>query len=144
MEITMGGHEDILTPEALDFVADLERDFWAGRRQLLDDRVERQQISRSWFWPRLLASAPGDWVIDPVPADLSERKVEITGPVDRKMMINALNSGASVFMADFEDATTPTWANLVEGQANLVDAYRRNASLETPDKSYRLNETSPA
>jgi malate synthase len=78
--------------------------------------------------------------VAPVPADLVERKVEITGPVDRKMMINALNSGASLFMADFEDATSPTWANLIEGQANLIDAYRRTLYLETPAKSYRLNE----
>ena len=80
-----------------------------------------------------------DWVIDPVPADLTDRRVEITGPVDAKMMINALNSGARVFMADFEDATSPTWLNLLEGQANLVDAYRRELRLDTGEKTYELD-----
>jgi malate synthase len=79
-------------------------------------------------------------MVEPVPSDLEERKVEITGPVDRKMMINALNSGASVFMADFEDATSPTWTNLIEGQANLVEAYRRSLALQTAEKAYRLND----
>ena len=140
IELTAGGHEDVLIPEALGFVADLERNFRAGRRQLLEDRVERQRELDRGFWPQLLASAPGDWVIDPVPDDLSERKVEITGPVEAKMMINALNSGASVFMADFEDATSPTWNNLVGGQANVLAAYRRKLRLDTAEKSYRLND----
>ncbi|CAN5244585.1 malate synthase A [soil metagenome] len=140
IELTAGGDEDVLTPEALRFVADLERNFRAGRRQLLEDRVERQQELDRGIWPRFLASAPDDWVIDSVPADLAERKVEITGPVDVKMMINALNSGASVFMADFEDATSPTWSNLVGGQANVLAAYRRELRLDTAEKSYRLND----
>src|SRR5438094_4250112 len=81
-----------------------------------------------------------DWTIEPVPADLHDRRVEITGPTDRKMVINALNSGARMFMADFEDANSPTWSNMVEGQANLVDAIERTIELETPDKTYRLND----
>ena len=82
----------------------------------------------------------GDWAIDPVPAPLQERRVEITGPVDRKMMINALNSGASVFMADFEDASTPSWNNLVAGQQNLIEAYQHTLSLDTGEKQYTLND----
>src|SRR3989442_6998216 len=80
-----------------------------------------------------------DWTAAAIPADLTDRRVEITGPVDRKMIINALNSGASVFMADFEDAHAPTWANNIEGQANLIDAVRRTIELSTPAKTYRLN-----
>jgi malate synthase len=136
------GH--VLTPEALSFVADLERQFGPRRKELLQARSHRQEHLDSGKLPGFLESTENvrksDWRVAPVPADLTERKVEITGPVDRKMMINALNSGASLFMADFEDATSPTWANLIEGQANLVDAYRRTLSLETPDKAYRLNE----
>ena len=81
-----------------------------------------------------------EWQVAPPPADLRDRRVEITGPVDRKMVINALNSGAKVFMADFEDANSPTWENCVEGQANLTDAIERTIELVTPEKSYRLNE----
>src|SRR5439155_10149287 len=82
-----------------------------------------------------------DWRVAPAPSDLDDRRVEITGPVERKMMINALNSGARVFMADFEDALSPTWSNVVDGQANLVDGVRREISLETADKRYTLNDT---
>jgi malate synthase len=82
----------------------------------------------------------GEWRVPPPPADLTDRRVEITGPVDRKMIINALNSGASVFMADFEDATSPTWANVVEGQKNLIDAVRRTITFDSAGKSYKLNE----
>ncbi|MGZ8756155.1 MAG: malate synthase A [Acidimicrobiia bacterium] len=138
------GFASILSPEALAFVADLERQFGPRRTDLLRARSERQERLDSGELPGFLDSTEevrrADWRVAPVPADLVERKVEITGPVDRKMMINALNSGASFFMADFEDATSPTWSNLIEGQANLVDAYRRTLSLETPDKTYRLNE----
>ncbi len=84
--------------------------------------------------------APKDFTVAPPPADLRDRRVEITGPVERKMMINALNSGARVFMADFEDANSPTWSNVVDGQRNVYDAVRLQIELETPDKSYRLNE----
>src|SRR5262249_46430567 len=83
----------------------------------------------------------GDWRVASAPPDLDDRRVEITGPVDRKMMINALNSGAKVFMADLEDALSPTWENVVEGQANLMDAVRRSLSLDSPEgKHYELNE----
>ena len=140
----VGGFGGILSPEALAFVADLERQFGSRRRDLLQARSDRQERLDRGELPGFLESTEevrrSDWRVAPVPTDLVERKVEITGPVDRKMMINALNSGASLFMADFEDATSPTWANLIEGQANLVDAYRRTLSLETPDKTYRLNE----
>ena len=136
------GH--VLTPEALSFVADLEREFGPRRTGLLQERSQRQERLDSGDMPGFLEATENvrkaEWRVAPVPADLTERKVEITGPVDRKMMINALNSGASMFMADFEDATSPTWANLIEGQANLVDAYRRTLSLETPEKAYRLKE----
>ncbi|MGH9892680.1 MAG: malate synthase A, partial [bacterium] len=133
---------DVLTPEAVGFVADLETRFGERRRQLLAARIKRQADLDAGVRPDFLPGAvrSSDWTVDPVPASLAERKVEITGPVDQKMMINALNSGASVFMADFEDATTPTWANLVDGQANLVAAYEKRLELTTPEKSYRLNE----
>jgi malate synthase len=138
------GVESVLSDEALAFVAGLEREFGPRRDLLLQDRAERQERLDQGELPDFLTSTrevrSGDWKVDPVPADLMERKVEITGPVDRKMMINALNSGASMFMADFEDATSPTWANLVEGQANLIEAYRRTLTLDTPEKSYRLKE----
>src|SRR5204862_6369203 len=81
-----------------------------------------------------------DWRVAPAPEDLLDRRVEITGPVDRKMVINALNSGARIFMADFEDANSPTWRNCVEGQANLIDAVERTISLDTGEKTYRLND----
>jgi malate synthase len=140
----VGGFSHILSLEALGFVADLERQFRRRRSELLQARAERQKVLDGGELPRFLDSTENvrkaEWRVAPAPADLMERKVEITGPVDRKMMINALNSGASLFMADFEDATSPTWENLIEGQANLIDAYRRTLSLETPDKSYRLNE----
>ena len=84
--------------------------------------------------------APEDFTVSPAPADLQDRRVEITGPVDRKMMINALNSGAKVFMADFEDANSPTWDNVRDGQRNVHDAVRRTIELDTPEKSYRLND----
>ena len=136
------GH--ILSREALSFVAGLEREFGPRREELLRARLARQEQLDLGDMPRFLESTAhvrkDEWKVAPVPADLLERKVEITGPVERKMMINALNSGASMFMADFEDATSPTWANLIEGQANLVEAYNRTLSLDTPEKSYRLRE----
>lgn len=137
--------EEVLTPEALAFVAELERRFGARRRQLLESRRGRQQAIDAGelpeFLPETRAIRTAAWQIAPTPAPLQERKVEITGPVDRKMMINALNSGASVFMADFEDANSPTWTNVVAGQANLFDAVRRTISFEGPDgRSYQLND----
>ena len=132
----------VLTPEALAFVADLQRRFGPRRRELLAARVERQARlaagERPDFLPETAEVRAGDWQVAPPPKDLLDRRVEITGPVDRKMMINALNSGASVFMADFEDATSPTWANLVNGQFNLRDAYRGTISLEQGGKRYDL------
>lgn len=138
------GYESILRPDAVAFVTDLEREFRSRRAEILSARIERQRRLDAGEMPAFLPETAqirdGDWMVDQVPALLAERKVEITGPVDRKMMINALNSGASVFMADFEDATTPSWENLLEGQANLIEAYRRTLVLDTSQKSYRLND----
>jgi malate synthase len=136
--------DEVLTAEAIEFVAELERRFGSRRRELLEARAERQQRLDAGELPDFLAETrevrESDWTIDPVPAGLQDRRVEITGPTDRKMVINALNSGANMFMADFEDANSPTWANMVEGQANLVDAIERTIELETPEKTYRLND----
>jgi malate synthase len=122
-----GRAQEILTPDALDFLAGLHRRFDGRRRELLAARVERQKRFDAGELPDFLESTKGvrqgDWRVSPIPADLQDRRVEITGPVDRKMIINALNSGAKVFMADFEDATSPTWANLIEGQVNLKDRW---------------------
>ena len=94
------------------------------------------------FLPETADVRAADWRVAPAPADLNDRRVEITGPTERKMMINALNSGAKVFMADFEDALSPTWANVIEGQINCTDAIRRTISFQSPDgKTYRLNDT---
>ena len=117
---------DILTPEAVAFVAELERHFGVRRRELLERRVHRQTAIDAGqlpgFLPETEAVRKAEWTVAPIPADLTDRRVEITGPVDRKMLINALNSGASVFMADFEDSNSPTWVNNIEGQVNLRDA----------------------
>jgi malate synthase len=130
---------DVLSKEALAFVERLQRELGAERKALLAARAERQQALDAGELPTLKARV-GDWRVRPAPPDLVDRRVEITGPVDRKMMINALNSGANVFMADFEDATSPTWTNVVEGQRNVHDAVRGTISLETDAKSYRLND----
>jgi malate synthase len=134
----------VTTDDALAFVAELHREFGHERELLLSRRTDRSRAIAAGERPDFLSSTAAvrssDWRIDPVPAPLRDRRVEITGPVDAKMMINALNSGASVFMADFEDATTPTWSNLAQGQQNLVDAYRRTLVFEGGDKSYRLGE----
>ncbi|HZZ36633.1 MAG TPA: malate synthase A, partial [Caulobacteraceae bacterium] len=118
---------EILTAQALDFLAELHRRFNARRLSLLAARAERQKRFDAGETPDFLESTravrEGDWRVAPIPADLLDRRVEITGPVDRKMIINALNSGAKVFMADFEDASSPTWANMVEGQVNLKDRW---------------------
>jgi malate synthase len=140
-----GRAEEVLTPEAVEFVAGLHRRFNATREALLAARDERQERIASGelpdFLPETREIRESDWRVAPVPADLQDRRVEITGPVERKMMINALNSGARCFMADFEDANSPTWTNCVEGQANLVDAIERTIELTTPEgKEYRLNE----
>jgi malate synthase len=138
------GYEEILSPDALAFLAELERRFGPRRHDLLARRREvdaRLQAGALLdFLEETRAIRAADWQIAPVPRDLRDRRVEITGPVDRKMIVNALNCGASVYMADFEDATTPTWANLVEGQINLRDAIRRQIDFTDPDsrKRYRL------
>ena len=137
--------ERILTPEALEFVATLQRELGPRRAELLERRDERQQRIDAGELPDFLTETQGvredpSWRVAPAPADLQDRRVEITGPVDRKMVINALNSGAKVFMADFEDANSPTWTNCVEGQSNLIDAVERTISLDTGEKQYRLND----
>ncbi len=136
--------EGVLTPEAVAFVQDLERRFGPRRRELLAARAERQQLLAAGelpgFLPETREIRESGWTIEPVPEPLADRRVEITGPTDRKMVINALNSGARMFMADFEDANSPTWANMLEGQANLTDAIEGTIELETPDKHYRLND----
>ena len=136
--------EEVLTPEAVEFVAELERRFGARRRELLETRAARQERIDAGELPDFLPDTrelrESDWTIEPVPPGLRDRRVEITGPTDRKMVINALNSGARMFMADFEDANSPTWANLVEGQANLTDAIERTIELEDPKKTYRMND----
>lgn len=139
------GFETVLTDGALSFVAELERRFGAERRRLLAARAERQQRLDAGEKPDFLAETrhvrEGDWRIAPLPADLQDRRVEITGPVDRKMVINALNSGAKLFMADFEDANTPSWTNQIEGQINVRDAVRRTITYTDPasGKHYALN-----
>ena len=139
-----GRASEILTPEALDFLAGLHRAFDARRRELLARRVTRQATFDAGQTPDFLAETADvratDWKVAPIPADLLDRRVEITGPVDRKMIVNALNSGAKVFMADFEDATSPTWSNLVEGQINLKDRWAGAIDFtdETTGKAYAL------
>ena len=138
------GVEQILTPEALDFIVGLERKFGAERRRLLGLREERKKRldagEKLDFLPETQKVRDGDWTVAPLPKDLLDRRIEITGPTDRKMVINALNCGASVFMADFEDANTPTWANLIEGQINMRDAVRRTITFTDPNtkKFYKL------
>ena len=135
----------VLTPEALAFVGELERRFGPRRLALLARRVEVQARYDAGELPEFLPETADlrarDWTVAPIPADLQDRRVEITGPVDRKMVINALNSGACTYMADFEDSTAPTWASLVEGQANLMDAVRGTIDLVQGPKTYRLNES---
>jgi malate synthase len=136
------GLEPVLTPAALAFVADLQRHFDARRRDLLQRRQAMQQQLASGqlpdFLPETAAVRSTDWRIADVPAELRDRRVEITGPVDRKMIINALNSGADVFMADFEDSCAPSWQNVLEGQQNLADAVRRTITFTDGKKHYAL------
>jgi malate synthase len=139
-----GRGAEVLTNEALAFIARLQREFGPRRAALLRRRAERQAELDAGVRPDFLAETrqirEGAWQVAPVPADLQDRRVEITGPTDRKMMINALNSGARVFMADFEDANAPTWSNMVEGQVNCIDAIERTISFEQADgRVYRLN-----
>ena len=134
----------VLTPEAVEFLTELQRRFGPRREELLAARHERAQRLRDGELPDFLPETKdvreGDWQVAPVPAELHDRRVEITGPVDRKMVINALNSGAKMFMADFEDSNSPTWANCIEGQVNLTDALERTITLDTGEKQYSLND----
>ena len=135
---------DVLTPDAVAFLTDLQREFGERRRELLARRAERLERLHAGELPDFLPeTAPvreGGWRIAPFPEEIADRRVEITGPVERKMVINALNSGARVFMADFEDANSPTWENVIQGQRNLTEALERTIALDTPEKSYRLSE----
>ncbi|MBM3141329.1 MAG: malate synthase A [Chloroflexi bacterium] len=142
---TEGRRAEILRPGALEFVATLHRVFEPRRRELLAARAERQTRFAAGELPRFLpetrAVREGDWSVAPPPDDLRDRRVEITGPTERKMVINALNSGARVFMADFEDANSPTWANMIDGQVNLFDAVRRQIDFDSDDgRHYALRE----
>src|SRR5689334_16662306 len=134
----------VLTPEALTLIATLHRQFEGRRQELLGRRAARQKEFDAGKLPDFLAETKsvreGEWTIAAQPKDMLDRRVEITGPTDRKMVINALNCGASTFMADFEDANCPTWRNMVEGQINLRDAVRRTITLEQNGKRYALNE----
>jgi malate synthase len=138
---------EILTPEALAFVAALHRRFNARRVELLQARSARQERLSAGelpdFLPETRKIRTADWRVAPIPADLLNRRVEITGPVDRKMIINALNSGANVFMADFEDANSPTWHNNLEGQINLADRWQRSIDFKdaATGKHYALGPT---
>jgi len=136
---------EILTPEALEFVAKLQREFGHRRNEALQARQDRQSRFDAGELPDFLPATKhireADWTCAPIPNDLLDRRVEITGPTDRKMIINALNCGAKMFMADFEDANSPTWQNMVEGQVNLRDAIRRRIAFTSPEgKEYELNE----
>ncbi len=138
--------EKVLTKEAVAFVADLQRRFNPRREELLAARAERQQRldagEKPDFLPETAQIRESDWTVAPLPQDILDRRVEITGPVDRKMIINALNCGANVFMADFEDASTPTWSNMVDGQFNLASAVHREIDYVDPQtgREYKLNE----
>ena len=136
-------YKAILTPEAVAFLAALHRKFNPRRLELLRKRAVRQELIDAGqfpdFLPETVSIRKAEWTVAPIPADLTDRRTEITGPVDRKMIINALNSGASMFMADLEDSNSPTWANLVEGQINLRDAVRGDISFSSPEgKKYKL------
>jgi malate synthase len=137
---------EILTPEALAFLAGLHRKFGARRKELLAARKARQARFDAGelpdFLPETKAVRDGDWKVAPIPADLLDRRVEITGPVDRKMIVNALNSGAKVFMGDFEDATSPVWANIIEGQLNLKDRWEGKIDFTdaSSGKAYALSK----
>jgi len=136
--------EEILTKEAQEFVLDLNRRFGRERQRLLQERQERRKLldqgQRPDFLPHTEVLRNAEWKVAKIPEDLLDRRVEITGPAERKMIINALNSGAKVFMADLEDSSSPTWFNTVQGQVNLFDAVRRTIEYTAPNgKHYRLN-----
>src|SRR6478672_871717 len=137
--------DEVLTPEAIAFVTDLQRRFGATREELLARRQKRRQqaadTGRLDFLPETKSVREDtSWKVAPL-ADLQDRRVEITGPTERKMLINALNSGAKVFMADFEDANTPNWVNMIQGQINLTDAIERRVDFTSPEgKEYKLKD----
>ena len=138
-------YQEILTDDALKFIRDLHRMFNKQRKSLLQKRIDRQEEINNGmkldFLPTMNVVRNSDWTVSPIPADLQDRRTEITGPVDRKMVINALNSGAKVFMADFEDASTPSWTNLMDGQINLRNAIRKQVDFTADNgKKYSLKE----
>ncbi len=140
-----GAHAEILTAEALRFLAALGGQFDSRRQELLARRKTRQAEIDAGKFPDFLPETAeiraAEWTVAPIPADLMDRRVEITGPVDRKMIINALNCGANMFMADFEDANSPTWSNNLDGQYNLRDAVNRRIDYVSPEgKAYKLND----
>ncbi len=142
---TIDGFDRILTPEAIEFLVQLHSHFSARVDSLLEARTRRQKMLDAGHFPDFVDETrhtrESHWRIDPIPADLIDRRVEITGPVDRKMVINALNSGAKVFMADFEDSHSPTWVGTLEGQMNLWDAVRREIEFTSPEgKHYQLGD----
>lgn len=137
--------EHVLSTDALKFIAALQREFNGRRLELLERRAARQAEIDAGTNPTFLAETESvrndpNWRVAPIPDDLQRRHIEITGPTDKKMLINALNCGAEMFMADFEDANAPTWANMIQGQLNLTDAIERTIYLKTPEKEYRLND----
>ena len=145
IEVTAQGSDVVFSKPALAFVEELHRAFESRRQELLQKRAERYRKLSSGasfeFLPETAKVRSGYWKVASTPKDLQKRHVEITGPVERKMMINAFNSGADVFMADFEDALSPTWSNIVQGHLNLMDAVRRKLAFTSPEgKAYKLNE----
>ncbi len=141
----LAGHAEILNPRALEFIARLADRFTPELTQLLAARQQRQAEFDQGAVPGFAAATQSiresDWQVAPIPAEIEDRRTEITGPVSRKMVINALNSGAQVYMADFEDSTAPTWVNLIDGQLNLREAIRRQIDFSTEDgKAYVLKE----
>ncbi len=141
-------YEEILNPEVFPFLVELHMQFDGRRRELLERRARRQREIDAGARPAFLAETErirkDDWTAAPIPNDLLDRRVEITGPVDRKMIINALNSGANCFMADFEDSNSPTWSNNLSGQVNLRDAVRGMIEYTSPEgKKYALGEKRP-
>jgi malate synthase len=145
IEVTAQGSDVVFSKPALAFVEELHRAFESRRQELLQKRADRYRKLSSGasfeFLPETAKVRSGEWKVASTPSDLQKRHVEITGPVERKMMINAFNSGADVFMADFEDALSPTWSNIVQGHLNLMDAVRRKLAFISPEgKAYKLNE----
>ena len=136
LDVVTPAYAEILTPEAIRFLGELHRRFNATRIERLAARVKVQEAIDGGGLPDFPAETADirakEWTVAPIPKDLEDRRVEITGPVERKMVINALNSGANVFMADFEDSNSPTWQNNIEGQINMRDAVRRTITYESP------------